>query len=72
MINHGAPNMHARSYGDTIYLNFAQLRAKLGGRGRSSIYRDVEAGRLPRPLKLGSRLYWPEDAIDAALQKLAE
>ena len=53
------------------YLSLAELREKLGGRGRSSIYRDVEAGRLPPPLRLGGKLYWEEGQIDAALQELA-
>ena len=52
----------------TIYLTLDMLRAKLGGRGRSSIYRDVEIGRLPKPLKFGARLYWSEAEIDAAMQ----
>ena len=52
------------------YLSFRDLQAKLGGRGRTTIYRDVENGRLPKPVKIGSRLYWPEDAIDAALAQL--
>jgi predicted DNA-binding transcriptional regulator AlpA len=54
------------------YLSFSQLQAKLGNRSRSSVYRDLEAGRLPRPVKLGSRLYWREDEIDATLAALAE
>lgn len=37
------------------YLTFNDLRAKLGGRGRTTIYRDVEAGRLPKPILLGGR-----------------
>ena len=49
------------------YLNFSELRAKLGGRGRTTVYRDIEEGRLPKPIKLGGRLYWIESAIDAAL-----
>ncbi len=49
------------------YLSFKELREKLGGRGRTTIYRDVELGRLPKPIKLGSRLYWNEAEIDAAL-----
>ena len=53
------------------YLNFRDLQAKLGGRGRTTIYRDVELGRLPKPVKLGSRLYWNEAEIDAALDKSA-
>jgi predicted DNA-binding transcriptional regulator AlpA len=49
------------------YLSFRDLQAKLGGRGRTTIYRDVDLGRLPKPVKLGSRLYWNEADIDAAL-----
>lgn len=54
------------------YLTFRDLQAKLGNRGRTTIYRDVEAGRLPRPVKIGSRLYWAEADIDAAISALAE
>ena len=49
------------------YLSFAELRKKLGGRGRTTIYRDIELGRLPQPIKLGGRLYWSEIQIDEAL-----
>ncbi|WP_171207838.1 MULTISPECIES: AlpA family transcriptional regulator [unclassified Ruegeria] len=49
------------------YLTFSDLQAKLGGRGRTTIYRDVESGRLPKPLKIGGRLYWAEADIDAAI-----
>jgi len=52
------------------YLTFTELRAKLGGRSRSSIYLDLEAGRLPQPVKLGGRLYWPEGDVDAHLRNL--
>jgi predicted DNA-binding transcriptional regulator AlpA len=54
------------------YLTFRDLQSKLGNRGRTTIYRDVEAGRLPRPVKIGSRLYWCEDAVNAAIAALAE
>jgi predicted DNA-binding transcriptional regulator AlpA len=53
------------------YLSFAQLRQKLGGRSRSAIYLDLALGRLPLPAKLGGRLYWAEEAIDARLRELA-
>ena len=56
----------------TKYLNFYELRAKLGNRGRTSIYRDIEEGRLPKPMKFGSRLYWVENEIDDIMNKLAE
>ena len=49
------------------YLTFKDLQDKLGGRGRTSVSRDVELGRLPKPIKFGSRLYWNEADIDAAL-----
>ena len=51
------------------YLSFRDLQEKLGGRGRTTIYRDVELGRLPKPVKLGSRLYWCEAEIDAVLDR---
>lgn len=50
------------------YLSFIELQTKLGGRGRTTIYRDVDLGRLPKPVKIGSRLYWNEADIDATLQ----
>lgn len=49
------------------YLNLNQLSQKLGGRSRSSIYRDIESGRLPQPLRIGSRLYWVESQVDEIL-----
>ena len=54
------------------YLTFSDLQAKLGNRGRTTIYRDIEAGRIPRPVKIGHRLYWAESDIDAAIAALAE
>lgn len=54
------------------YLNFNELRSKLGNRGRTSIYRDIETGRLPKPVKFGARLYWKEAEIDALLESLSE
>ncbi|UWQ94828.1 AlpA family phage regulatory protein [Rhodobacteraceae bacterium M385] len=54
------------------YITLSALSAKLGGRSRSSIYRDVEAGRLPPPIKLGRRIYWSKDAVDRTLTNLTE
>ena len=54
------------------YLTFRDLQAKLGGRGRTTIYRDVDLGRLPRPVKIGSRLYWDEADVDATIQRMAK
>lgn len=54
------------------YLTLTELRAKLGGRSRSAIYLDLEAGRLPQPVKLGGRLYWPEGDVEEHLRALSE
>ena len=54
------------------FLTLTELRAKLGNRSRSAIYLDLEAGRLPKPIKLGGRLYWPEGDVDAHLRNLRE
>lgn len=48
-------------------INFKQLREKLGNRARSTIYLDIERGLLPKPIKLGSKLYWDEAAVEASL-----
>jgi predicted DNA-binding transcriptional regulator AlpA len=54
------------------YFTLADVQKRLGNRGRSSIYRDLEAGRLPAPVKLGGRLYWIESELTEALTRLAE
>lgn len=54
------------------YLTLSDVQQKLGGRGRSTFFCDVETGRLPRPMKIGARLYWLEPNIDAAIAALAE
>lgn len=56
--------------GPMKYLTLTELRAKLGNRSRSAIYADLAAGRLPQPIKLGGRIYWPEGDIDAHLRAL--
>ena len=54
------------------YLTLAELSAKLGGRSRSAIYADLAVGRLPKPIKLGGRIYWAEGDLDAHLRSLSE
>jgi prophage regulatory protein len=54
------------------YMTLNELRAKLGSRSRSAIYLDLAAGRLPKPVKLGGRLYWPEGDVDAHLRNLRD
>lgn len=53
-------------------LTLTELRAKLGNQSRSAIYSDLEAGRLPQPVKLGGRLYWGEDDVEAHLRAMTE
>lgn len=52
------------------YLSFNELCARLGGRSRTTIYRDLSAGRLPQPIKLGGRVYWNEAELVAAIEAL--
>lgn len=52
------------------HLTMKELRKMLGGRGRTTIYRDIAAGRLPTPTKIGGINYFPEDLVQAALQQL--
>tara|TARA_B110000003_G_C16391713_1_gene434679 strand:+ start:520 stop:705 length:186 start_codon:yes stop_codon:yes gene_type:complete len=57
----------------TQLISFKQLRVKLGGRSRSACYLDLEAGRLPKPIKIGRILYWDEGRLNehlASLQKM--
>jgi prophage regulatory protein len=63
--------MNATLRGDR-YLTLTELRSKIGGRSRSAIYIDLAAGRLPQPVKLGGRLYWPEGDVDAHLRNMRE
>ena len=51
------------------YVGMKDLQIKLGGRSRSSIYRDIENGRLPAPRGRGKRLFWIEEEVDACLEK---
>jgi len=51
-------------------ITFPELRAKLGNRSRSACYNDLAEGRLPKPVKLGHRLYWAESDVDAHLRAL--
>ena len=54
------------------YISFRDLQNKMGGRSRTSIYRDFGPdGWLPKPTKIGSRLYWNEADVDAAIASLA-
>ncbi len=54
------------------FITLTELRAKLGNRSRSAIYIDLAAGRLPQPVKLGGRLYWPEGDLEEHLRAMSE
>ena len=56
----------------TRYLTLRELKRKLSGRSRNSIFADVERGFLPPPFKLGQLNYWVEEDVDAALSALVE
>jgi len=53
-------------------LTMAEVRHILGSRSRSAVYTDIAAGRLPQPLRLGGRVYWRADELEAHLRDLAE
>ncbi len=55
---------------DTKLLTFQQVQALLGGRSRTSIYRDVDKGRLPQPRKFGGRLFWAEGELTKMIEGL--
>ena len=53
-------------------LSFEAVREKLGNRSRSACYEDMASGRLPRPIKIGRRLYWQEEVIDQLIETLGD
>ena len=53
-------------------LTISQLSKKLGGRSKASLYRDVNAGKLPRPVKLSGSVYWDQSQVDAYIKSLME
>ena len=53
-------------------ITFEELRATLANRSRASIYRDIERGCIPKPIKLGRSVYWEETQITKHLENLLE
>lgn len=53
-------------------LSFEAVREKLGNRSRSACYEDMASGRLPKPIKIGRRLYWQEEVIDQLIETLGD
>ncbi len=39
---------------------------------KSTLHRMIEDGRWPRPIKIGSRSFWLEDEVSAAMQAFAD
>lgn len=54
-----------------IYLTLDQLRTKLGGKGRTTIYRLVENGGLPQPIHIGGRPHWIDGEVDRHIIQMA-
>lgn len=51
------------------YMNRHEVQSFLGGRSRSALYVDVAAGRLPKPRRLGGRIYWLRSELEAAMRE---
>lgn len=51
-------------------ITLKDLSDRLGGRGRTSIYRDMTMSRFPQPKKIGGRLYWREDDVNAFIEEV--
>lgn len=48
-------------------LTFKQTSQALAGRSIPSLYRDVAAKRLPKPIAIGGRKYFKQSDIDAII-----
>jgi prophage regulatory protein len=44
-------------------LSFKEVQVILGGRSRSSIYRDIASNTIPQPYKLAGRVFWRDDEV---------
>jgi len=50
------------------YITLDRLCSILGGRSRSSLYRDLANGDIPTPIQIGSRKYWCEEEVHEFLK----
>ncbi|WP_299703530.1 AlpA family transcriptional regulator [uncultured Tateyamaria sp.] len=57
---------------DIQLITISELSQKLGGRSKASIYRDIQSGTLPRPVKLSGSVYWDRSEIDTRIKSLLE
>lgn len=54
------------------YLKFPALSAKLGGRSRASIHRDMRDRGFPKPINIGlNSVIWDEELVDEWIEQLA-
>ena len=55
------------------YLKFPALSAKLGGRSRASIHRDMRDRGFPKPINLGpNSVVWDEESVDSWIEQLKQ
>lgn len=55
------------------YLKFPALSAKLGGRSRASIHRDMRDRGFPKPINIGANsVVWDEEEVDAWIEQLKQ
>lgn len=45
-------------------LDHDAVNAKTGPRSKTQRWRDINDGKFPAPVKVGSRNLWPEEEID--------
>lgn len=51
------------------YMTRREVQDYLGGRSRSALHCDVAAGRIPKPRRLGGRIYWLRSELEAAMRE---
>lgn len=54
-------------------INLKTLCEMLGGRSRTSVYRDIAQGKLPKPIKTGANSSrWVASEIEACVRSMME
>lgn len=51
-------------------LPLPEVCARLGGCHRATVYRMVQDGELPPPVKIGARSAWPESEVAELVERL--
>ena len=54
----------------TLLISDKMLKLKLGGCSDMTLWRLRQAGKLPKPKKLGNRNVTPEDQVDKAIARI--